>query len=210
MIVSKNLTISSKTLVLILIGILLILIAGLRPIGIDGDSLNYISVLHLSLSEANFIDKEPTFWIINELNKILFAGNDQTFFLIFAIIGVSLKLYVIRQYSISPILSLLTYISMFFILHEMTQIRSGVAIGFVFWALFDLVQKRNVSFLIKILIATLFHYSAIVMLILYFLSRNKINCFFYFSLPFVGLFFSSTNVMIEIIYQPKLLVEKMV
>ncbi len=201
MIANKNLTISSKTLFFIVIGILLILIAGLRPIGIDNDSMNYVSILRTSLSEANFIDKEPTFWIINEINKILFRGNEQTFFLIFAIIGVSLKLYVIRQYSVSPILSLLTYISMFFILQEMTQIRAGVAIGFVFLALHDLERKRNISFVTKILIATLFHYSAIVILALYFLSRNKINSFFYFLLPLVGLFFSYTNVMLEIMYQ---------
>jgi len=201
LITRKKLTVSHKTLVLVFIGILLVLIAGLRPIGIDHDSLSYISVLHVSLSQANFIDKEPTFWIINEINKVLFGGSEQTFFLIFAIIGVSLKLYVIRQYSVTPILSLLTYVSMFFILQEMTQIRAGVAIGFVFLALHDLERKRNISFVTKILIATLFHYSAIVMFMLYFLSRNKINSFFYFSLPLVGLFFSYTNVMLEIMYQ---------
>jgi len=198
---SNNLTISSNSFIFIFVGFVLILIAGFRPIGIDGDSLNYVSVLHISLSEANFIDKEPAFWIINELNRILFGGNEQTFFLIFAIIGVSLKLYLIRQYSVTPILSLLTYISMFFILHEMTQIRAGVAIGFVFLALHDLVKKRNISFITKILIATLFHYSAIVMLMLYFLDKNKINSFLYFLLPLVGLFLSYTNVMIEIMYQ---------
>ena len=74
-----------------MIGILLILIAGLRPIGIDCDSLSYVSVLNVSLSDVNFIDKEPTFWIIDEFNKILFAENVHTFFLIFAIISVSLK-----------------------------------------------------------------------------------------------------------------------
>ena len=201
MITVKNVTISSKTLIYILIGTLLILIAGLRPIGIDGDSLNYVSVLDVSLSQANFIDKEPTFWIINELNRFLFFGKEQTFFLIFAIIGVGIKLHIIRRYSVSPILSLLTYASMFFIIQEMTQIRAGVAIGFVFWALHDLVKKRNTSFITKILIATLFHYSAIVMFMLYFLSKNKINSFFYFLLPLVGLFLSCTNVIIEIMYQ---------
>jgi len=78
--VTKKLTISYRTLYFIVIGILLILIAGLRPIGIDRDSLNYASLLNISLSEGNFLDKEPAFWIINEFNKILFGGNEQTFF----------------------------------------------------------------------------------------------------------------------------------
>lgn len=201
MIANKNLTISSKTLVFIVIGILLILIAGLRPIGIDKDSLAYVSVLHVSLSEANFIDKEPTFWLINEFNKILFGVSEQTFFLIFAMIGVGIKLYVIKKYSLTPILSLLTYIAMFFVLHEMTQIRAGVAIGLVFLAFHDLVMNRSLSFVIKILIASLFHYSAIIMLLFYPLSANKINSLFYIMLPLVGLFLSDSNVISGIMYQ---------
>lgn len=149
MIASKNLTISSKTLILILVGILLILVAGLRPIGIDGDSLNYVGVLHVSLSEANFIDKEPTFWIINELNKILFGGNEQTFFLIFAILGVSLKLLAIKKLSLLPFYSIFVYICLYFILHEMTQIRVGVATAIFLLAIPDIYNRNFKTFLFK-------------------------------------------------------------
>lgn len=196
---SKRITISSKTLIFILVGILLILIAGFRPIGIDRDSLNYVRALN---EPINFLDKEPFFWIIRGINKILFSGSARTFFLIFAIISIGLKVYIIKQYSVTPMLSLLTYISMFFILQDMTEIRRSVAIGFGFWALYDLSQKRNISFLIEILIAILFHYSAFFLLFIYFLSaRNKINSFFYFSLPLVGLVSSCTNIPVEIMYK---------
>lgn len=197
---SRKLSITPKSLALITIGVLLILVAGLRPIGIDKDSLNYVTLLDVDIVNANFISKEPIFWVINWLNKILFGENAHTFFLMFAIIGVSIKLYVIRKYSITPILSLLTYISMFFILQEMTQIRSGVAIGLVFWALHDLILKKNIAFLTKILIGTLFHYSAIVMFLLYFLSSRKINVYFYLLLPLVGVVLSYTHLPFEILY----------
>ncbi len=202
MIASKNLTISSKTLVLILIGVVLILVAGLRPIGIDRDSLNYVGVLHVSLSEANFIDKEPAFWIINEFNKILFGGNEQTFFLIFAIIGVTLKVLAIRQLSLSPIFSIFTYLCLYFILHEMTQIRAGVATAIFLLAIPDIYNRNFKAFLFKTILAMMFHYSAIIMLIVYFLNPYKINFKIFFFLPLIGMFFTFSGINILTILNP--------
>ncbi|HOK63557.1 MAG TPA: EpsG family protein [Soehngenia sp.] len=184
---SKNLTISSNSFIFIFVGFVLILIAGFRPIGIDGDSLNYVSVLHISLSEANFIDKEPAFWIINELNKILFGGNEQTFFLIFAILGVSLKLIAIRKYSLLPILSIFTYVSMYFVLHEMTQIRAGVATAIFLFALEDIKNRNFKGYFLKTILAMLFHYSAIIMLLVYFINPNKLNTKLFLTLPILGI-----------------------
>jgi hypothetical protein len=206
LIASKNLTISSKTLVLILIGVLLILVAGLRPTGIDGDSLNYIGVLHVSLSEANFIDKEPCFWIINELNKILFAGNDQTFFLIFAIIGVTLKVLAIQKLSLLPIFSIFTYLCLYFILHEMTQIRAGVAAAIFLLAIPNIYNRNFKAFLLKTILAMMFHYSAILMLLVYFLNPYKINLKVFFFLPLIGIIFMLIGINVITILNPFLFI----
>lgn len=197
MITSKNITISSKTLVFILMGIVLILIAGLRPIGIDGDSLNYVSILHVSLSNANFIDKEPSFWIIDDMNKILFGGNEQTFFLIFAVIGVSLKLLAIKKMSLSPIFSIFTYICLYFILHEMTQIRVGVASAIFLLAIPDIYNRNFKIFLFKTVLAMTFHYSAIMMLPIYFLNPYKMNFKILIFLPLIAII--SMLVSVEIL-----------
>jgi len=199
---SKSLTISSKTLFFIFMGTLLILIAGFRPIGIDRDSLNYVSVLHVNLFEANFIDKEPAFWLINELNKILFAGNEQTFFLIFAIIGVSLKLLAIKKLSRLPLFSVFVYICLYFILHEMTQIRIGVASAIFLLAIPDIYNRKFKPFLFKTILATMFHYSAIIMLIVYFLNPYKINFKIFFFLPLIGMFFTFSGINILTILNP--------
>jgi len=168
------------------IGVVLILIAGLRPIGIDKDSLNYVQLLGIDITNANFIDKEPAFWIINEFNKYIFGGNEQTFFLIFAILGVSLKLIAIRKYSLLPLLSIFTYICMYFILHEMTQIRAGVATAIFSFAIEDIKNKNLKSYLFKTILAMLFHYSAILMLIVYFINPNKLNLKLFFFFPTIG------------------------
>lgn len=199
-------TISSKTLILTFIGILLILIAGLRPIGIDGDSLNYIGVLGVSLSEANFIDKEPTFWIINEFNKILFTGNNQTFFLIFAIIGVTLKILAIQKLSLLPIFSVFTYVCLYFILHEMTQIRAGIATAIFLLAIPDIYNRNLKSFLFKTILAMMFHYSAVLMLLVYFLNPHKINFKIFGFLPIIGVIFMLVGINVITILNPFLFI----
>lgn len=183
-----SLRINKKTLVLFTVALLLIFIAGFRPIGLDRDSPNYVSLLNIPFSQANFLDKEPAFWMLVEINRVLFSSNERTFFLIFAIIGVSLKILAINRLSSMPFLSLWAYICVYFILHEMTQIRAGVASGIFLLAIQDIVNRNFKKFIIKVLFASLFHYSAIVMLSLYFLNLRKISIIYFFLLPVIGLF----------------------
>ena len=182
-----SLRINKKTLVLFTVALLLIFIAGFRPIGLDRDSPNYVSLLNIPFSQANFLDKEPTFWMLVEINRVLFSSNERTFFLIFAIIGVSLKILAINRLSSMPFLSLWAYICLYFVLHEMTEIRAGVASGIFLLAIQDIVNRNLKKFIIKVLFASLFHYSAIVMLPLYFLNLRKISIIYFF-LPVIGLF----------------------
>jgi len=177
--------VSFKTLIFILIGIVLILIAGLRPIGLDRDSLNYINALNESV---NLLDKEPFFWIIAKFNKILFGGNERTFFIIFAILGVTINLLAIKRLSLVPAFSIFTYICLYFVLHEMTQIRIGVASGIFLLSIPDVYNRNFKAFLFKTVLATMFHYSAIIMLLVYFLNPHKINFKFFFFLPLIGIF----------------------
>ena len=54
-------------------------------------------------------------------------------------------------------------------------------------AIQDIVNRNLKKFIIKVLFASLFHYSAIVMLPLYFLNLRKISIIYFF-LPVIGLF----------------------
>ena len=155
--------------------VLLALISGLRPIGLDKDSLNYVGVLHVSLVDANFIDKEPFFWLIVELNNFLFLGNPVSFFLVFAFIGVFVKLFAIYKISKKPYTSIALYILLYFILHEMTQIRAGIAAGLFLLAVDDLDKNKTTLYILKVLIGVFFHYSAILCLLFLFLKREKFN-----------------------------------
>jgi hypothetical protein len=171
--------------------LILILIAGLRPIGLDRDSITYAELIK-STVDANFLDKELAFWIIKGFNDIFFFGNIHTFFLIFATLGVSIKFLAIKRLSKVHLLSLIVYLSLYFILHEMTQIRTGVAAGLFLLSIPDIYDKNFRKFIIKFLLAFSFHYSAIVMLPLYFLNPKKLNII-YFLLPIVGFILAIFN-----------------
>lgn len=176
-----------STAMLSMLGILLILIAGFRPIGIDRDSLNYVSVLQYPLSENSLLVNEPFFLLLIYVNNIFFGAEPRTFFLMFAMLGVSWKLYAIDKVAAFPLLSVITYIFLYFVLHEMTQIRVGVAAAIFLASIPDIASKNRRGFLVKTAVAMSFHYSAIIMLPLYFLNAKKFSKYFYFSLPLFGL-----------------------
>lgn len=178
-ILNKNI----NSLFMFFFGLLLIIIAGFRPLEYFRDTENYLTMLH---SFDNIWQLEPTFWILNQFNQLLLGGNDQIFFLIYAILGVTIKIIAINRLSSLPLLSVYLYICLYFVLHEMTQIKVGVACGIFLLAIPDIVNKNFRMYLFKTLIAMAFHYSAIIMLVLYFVNNKNINRKVYFFLPIIG------------------------
>lgn len=198
------------------IGVALILIAGLRPIGIDPDSRMYadFAKYFVGWSSIDFMDKEPGFWSIIYLNHIFFDNEPVSFFIIYAALSISFKLILFYRLSSHPIITLVLYISTYYFLHDMTQIRIGLACVFILWSLEDVIQRNKSGFILKVGLATTFHYSAIVSLFFYFFSGNKINRYFYAVLPIIGFVFyalsntSLGNIQSILAYLPSFLESK--
>lgn len=90
----------------------------------------------------------------------------------FALVAIVLKSISIFKYSFNPYLALLIYYSNFFFLHEMTQIRIGVAAGIYLFSFQYYLKRQNKVFILGILLATLFHYSAIIFLSTFLFKRD--------------------------------------
>lgn len=173
--------------VFLFFSVALAFIAGFRPLEFFRDTVVYLDIIH---SDINIWSMEPTVWLINTINTVL-GGEDQGFFLIYAILGVSLKAYAIKKISPLPFLSLYLYVCVYFVLHEMTQIRVGVACGVFILALPDIANRNYKGYLLKSVIAIMFHYSAVIMLVLYFLRADKISKRLYCALPVLGITISA-------------------
>ncbi|WP_237391264.1 EpsG family protein [Dryocola clanedunensis] len=152
--------------------IILSLIAGFRVPGIDRDSLSYIDLINRPLDELWF--QEPTFLFFILINKFFFCGDYRTFFVMYALIGIGVKVYAINKLPAYKYTALLIYIALYFILHDMTQIRVGVASGFFLLSIFYLNGQKRKAFICQI-IATLFHYSAFLGFVTLLFSSKKTN-----------------------------------
>lgn len=165
----------SKNVFVFYLGIVLFIIAGLRPGTADYEAYKII----YSYSTATILRQtEPSFAFITWVVKSTF--NDVLFlFVIYACIGVFLKLKAIKELSLLWGFSMLIYIGNFFIRHEMVQIRAGVATGFFLLSIKPLYEKDFKRFVAFTVAATFFHISSLLMFPLWILKSKKLNIFFY-------------------------------
>ena len=152
--------------------IALIAIAGFREVGIDQDSVGYLIYYNLTDDRLS-LAAEPSFILIAQLTRTAFADAGlRALFVIYAVLGVTLKYLAIDKLTNLFWLSFITYFSGYFLLHEFTQIRAGVACGIVLFSLYYVQKRQPIHFIAAVVIASLFHYSALVSLVLYFLRPS--------------------------------------
>ncbi|WP_303701237.1 EpsG family protein [Flexistipes sinusarabici] len=159
----------------VLLGYLLILFAGFKPIGFDPDSANYVKLLQTDPANFDLNKVEPLNCLIVFINQKFFNTSAESFFLIYGFLYVSLSLVAIKRYSIKPIFSLIVFILLFFPNFGLIQIRQGISIAIFLLAIGDIVNRNAYKFMLKIAIAILFHYSAVVFLVFYFIVWPRLT-----------------------------------
>ncbi|MCO6497399.1 MAG: EpsG family protein [Chitinophagaceae bacterium] len=177
----------------IALSILLIFFAGLRNPFVPKDYLVYEFIFDnigedkmAGINISNSL--EPGFYGLISLFKWLFPYYYTVAIMLFcAAIAVSLHSLSFYKYSFNPFMALLVYYSNFFFLHEMTQIRIGVAISFILISLPLILKKRYIAFSLVALFATLFHYSAILAIGLLVFTGNNFNKKLYAALLILAL-----------------------
>ena len=178
---------SIRIYLFIVISFVLIIIPPFLPLGFSPDSLGYYATINFSPTKYDYLYFEPFYWLIVRVNQILFNGSWTSFLLFFSFIYVILSMYLIKKYSISPFISLIIFVLLFYPNFGLIQIRDSVSIPFVWWAFFDLMEGKKIRFIIKNIIAALFHYASIIFLSFLFLNKKDFNRKFYFLLPIIGL-----------------------
>lgn len=185
------------------LGSILFLVSAFRPYDFDNDAYSYVELFNGIGFAAEFI--EPTFRFISFVIHNYLFDNVRLLFLVYALLGVYLKLYAIRKYSDYYLISLLIYYSNLFLFQEMTQIRVGVGCAILLLSIKPLLERNLVKFLLIVFVASLFHYSLLISLCLYLFNSKHINvkayCFFLiliYSLDFFGIHFASLMTKINL------------
>jgi len=153
------------------IGAILILYAGFKPLGIDNDGLGYEYMFSLCDNPSSTLAIEFTFTYISKLVHLI-SSDVHNLFLIYAAIGVIIKMLAFKKLFPLFFLPLSIYISHIFILHDFTQIRAAIASALLLYSIPFLYNRNKRTCLIIYSIAVCFHYSALLFFFLLFISNN--------------------------------------
>jgi len=180
-------------------GILLIIMAGTREIGIDPDSEEYAKLYMNPYSDNTLDTKEFTFnWISEAFNSI--TDDAHALFLVYALLGVSLKFIAFRKYSESWLIIVLSYIAYYYELHETCQIRAGVLSGCMLLAMPLIADGKRWYALLLIIIGCCFHLSGLILLPLLFLGNKPLGRYWKITLAIsvpLAYIFSGLNLGLE-------------
>ncbi|MEO7044880.1 MAG: EpsG family protein [Ferruginibacter sp.] len=179
-------TVRHSDFILVVIGIFLILFVGFRDVSVSRDYLPYLDtfsfILHQdSTGQTTLLPLfEPGFVFIVKLCYGFFHYNAAiAVMVIFAALSIVIKFFVFRKIAFNPFLVLLLYYGHYFLIEEMTQIRNGLACSLFFLALYYHLQNEKVKVFACILLAMLFHNSAVFYLLLFFIKKDNLNVWLY-------------------------------
>ena len=176
------------------------LIAGLRAVGVDNDSVVYQQIL-LSTENVSFFQIiKGDYWENIErgyffLNKVILSlGGDINVLLLVVALATSLLNYtIIYKISPYPFLSLLFYLSFFYLYRDFTQIRYGLSCALAFYSVYFLIKKEKLLFCFFLILSVLFHNTSYVLILILpfcFFVKNKFIYFFLPILGFIGFFYN--------------------
>lgn len=157
-----------------------ILVATLISSGYSKDSqayhwwIDHVGVAGWNALSSNLLQREVFFVILTKLVYQLGIGAISVFF-IHALISLPIKFYLINKYSKDRFLSLAYFSSYYFILHDCTQIRYGMAVAFVYLGLVYLADNRKLLYSVIVIISAIAFHNAIIVfiLMLFFTSRKS-------------------------------------
>tara|TARA_B100001093_G_scaffold336487_1_gene321353 strand:- start:20732 stop:21691 length:960 start_codon:yes stop_codon:yes gene_type:complete len=150
-----------------LLALFLSVLVSFKAFGLDLDYNNYFNSF-----EFSYDNKEPFIRFIEVGIKWLNLDFNAFLFLI-TLISLSLKFYFFRKYSSLPILTVLCYLITFFWLHEYTQIRASLAIGFSLIFVAKTIEGKYKQSFIFLIFSVLSHYSAIINIFIYSIIKLK-------------------------------------
>lgn len=162
------------------------LFAGLRGENVTRDYINYQIIFDFiydltSANDGSFLPVfEPGFVGLVIVFRRLFDVNYVLAVMVFyGLITLALKVFFIRRLSPFPYLAILFYFSYYFFLHEMTQIRIGFASAIFFGSLVFYLKDQRGKFILLVILATFFHYSALLYLLLLLFNPKCLNKYVY-------------------------------
>jgi hypothetical protein len=164
-----------KIIIYALIGFVLILIAGTRTIYDTPDSLEYETMFY-EAGTGTIMDmtNEPTFRFFSvTLSNMGFGVN--TLFFLYAAISVPLHMVGLWKMSKLPFFTLAIYLSYYYQMHDLVQMRCSVASALFLFAFYFHGEGKKLYALLCIVIGIFFHYSAAAGILIFLLNNQELK-----------------------------------
>lgn len=156
------------------LGVILILCAGFREIGIDNDSEQYEYYFSHYNDKVLMLTVEYSFqWLSRILNYL--SDDVHIILLAYAAMAITIKFYAFRRLSESWFMPVVIYLGYYFIMHELTQIRAGVVSSLLLLAIIPLAEGRKKLTFLILCLGCFFHYSTFAMFPMLFLNNNGLT-----------------------------------
>jgi hypothetical protein len=165
---------SDKKIYHIILFSFLLLFAAFRDGHLLPDYNTYLKFFRVASENTRV---EHSFYLIRSVVQYFFAngGGEYLLFFFYSLLGVGTKYLAIARYSTCPAFSYCIWISSFYILQDMIQIRASIPGGLLLFIMPLVQQRRFLYAIIAACVSFYFHNSAILLFILLFLDANHIN-----------------------------------
>ena len=163
-----------KAIILITIGIALICISTFKPMT-TADATNYDIFFYNNDDPFIEISTEPTYIYLSRLYLSL-GFSITAIFLTYAMLSIPLKLTLLWKMTTPfAFTAMIVYVGIYYPLHDAVQIRCGVAVAFLLWAIIPLAKRQYLLATVLLIVATLFHYSSLAFLPILFVGNIKVG-----------------------------------
>jgi hypothetical protein len=196
--IHKNLKL--KKIVFFVLWLFIVVFVSIRY-DVGNDYSNYVGHFWY-INNNGFITPD---YIIFELLTHIFSFSKNGYigvFSIYFIFTFSLVLHVLKKYNI-VLWGLFVFFTFGIFFDSLDRIRQVAALAIFIYALEDIEKNHFFSFLMKIIFASLFHFSAFILLPFYFVSKlpiNKLITSLWFFILIIGFFIGIWSNLIEYIY----------
>lgn len=196
--VEERLMKRDKIIIYIILGVAMILIAGLRKVGATPDTINYEEMFYAKENSLTLLLTEPSFRLFCSILHSYSLDVNALFF-VYAILSIPLHLFVFWKFSKLPFLTLTIYLSYYYMMHDMVQMRCAVASGLFLWAIYCYANNKKILTFLFISTGIFFHYSASAGFVIFLLSdrMTKWHKIALYTLVPVGIFIYFTHIDIS-------------
>lgn len=164
----------------ILICIEMILFAGFRALNVGADTTTYLNALtyYKNLPQGEILkaplvypfDFEVGYFLLTKICAFLRMSSTAFLFVVAILVYIPLFAF-INKYSENPLISVLSYIAFGFFAYSVGLFRQMIAIAICFCGIPFIKKRKPVKYLLVCVLACLFHFTALIMIPLYWLDR---------------------------------------